>query len=68
MRIWAIGDVHGCLTALETLLVELALEPADQLVFLGDLVDRGPNSHGVIERVLQLRHQRQSRRDVDHRS
>lgn len=58
MRIWAIGDVHGCLKALETLLGELALQPDDQLVFLGDLIDRGPDSRGVIERILQLRQER----------
>jgi serine/threonine protein phosphatase 1 len=55
MRIWAIGDVHGCLVALETLLTELALKPEEQLVFLGDLIDRGPDTRGVLEYVLQLR-------------
>lgn len=58
MHIWAIGDVHGCLTALETLLAALQLHPDDQLVFLGDLVDRGPDTRRVIERILQLRSER----------
>lgn len=58
MRIWAIGDVHGCLTALETLLATLTLKTEDQLIFLGDLVDRGPDTRGVIERILQLRMER----------
>lgn len=58
MRIWAIGDVHGCITALETLLTALDIEPEDQLIFLGDLVDRGPDSKGVIDLLLQLREQR----------
>lgn len=55
MRTLAIGDVHGCLTALD-LMLEL-VEPAreDRLVFLGDYVDRGPNSCGVIDRILELR-------------
>ncbi|MFT3879408.1 MAG: metallophosphoesterase family protein [Gemmatales bacterium] len=58
MRIWAIGDVHGCLKALDTLLVELDLQPDDQLVFLGDLIDRGPDSRGVIEKIMQCRTER----------
>jgi len=53
---WAVGDIHGDLAALERLLGKLLprLEPADTLVFLGDYVDRGPNSVGVIERVTAL--------------
>lgn len=54
-RILAIGDVHGCLTALDTLLGLVGLRPTDQLVFLGDYVDRGPDSKGVLDRVLELR-------------
>jgi serine/threonine protein phosphatase 1 len=59
MRIWAIGDVHGCLTALDTLLQTLELQPDDRLIFLGDLIDRGPESKGVIERLFTLRSERQ---------
>lgn len=58
MRTWAIGDVHGCLIALDTLLRELQLKPDDQLIFLGDLIDRGPDSRGVLDRVLGLRQER----------
>jgi len=58
MRYWAIGDIHGCLTALEALLAALDLQPDDQLIFLGDLVDRGPDTRGVIERIMQLRTER----------
>lgn len=58
MQTWAIGDVHGCLTALNTLLAELQLKKEDQLIFLGDLIDRGPDSKGVIERVLELKKER----------
>lgn len=58
MRIWAIGDVHGCLKALDTLLSSLDLKPVDQLIFLGDLVDRGPDSRGVIELIMRLRTER----------
>jgi serine/threonine protein phosphatase 1 len=54
-RTLAIGDVHGCLTALDTLLGFVRPGPADQLVFLGDYVDRGPDSKGVLNRLLELR-------------
>ena len=54
-QIYAIGDIHG---HLETLLdalerVETDGGPDAEIVFLGDLVDRGPNSRGVIEHLLQ---------------
>jgi serine/threonine protein phosphatase 1 len=54
MRTIAIGDVHGCLTALQTLLSIIDPQPEDTIVFLGDYVDRGPDSAGVIEEVLNL--------------
>lgn len=53
-RTLAIGDIHGCDTALHTLLDAIAPTPRDTLIFLGDYVDRGPNSQGVLERILQL--------------
>lgn len=54
-RVLAIGDVHGCLTALDTLLGFVRPGPADQLVFLGDYIDRGPDSKGVLDRLIELR-------------
>ena len=54
MRTFAIGDIHGCLQSLETLLDSLELKPDDRLIFLGDYVDRGPNSRGVIELLMLL--------------
>lgn len=54
MRLISIGDIHGCLTAFETLLDELRPEKDDVVVTLGDYVDRGPDSNGVIERLLRL--------------
>jgi serine/threonine protein phosphatase 1 len=54
-RILAIGDIHGCLTALETLLAAMNLCPEDQLITLGDYIDRGPNSKGVLDRLIRLR-------------
>lgn len=53
-RVLAVGDIHGCLTALDTLLAAVQLTPADTLVTLGDYVDRGPNSRGVLDRLLEL--------------
>lgn len=53
-RTLAIGDMHGCRTALETLLAEIQPTTDDLIVALGDFVDRGPDSCGVIEVILQL--------------
>ncbi|MEM9269850.1 MAG: metallophosphoesterase family protein [Pseudomonadota bacterium] len=59
-RIYAIGDVHGCLDDLNEMLAridaDLAAHPHGdaRLVFIGDYVDRGPNSRGVIDRLLEL--------------
>jgi len=54
MTLIAIGDVHGCPGTLGVLLEALAPKPDDHLVFIGDYVDRGPDSRGVIERLLAL--------------
>jgi serine/threonine protein phosphatase 1 len=54
-RTFAIGDIHGDLRALDRLLRRLPrLTARDTLVFLGDYVDRGLDSRGVIERVQEL--------------
>lgn len=50
----AIGDIHGCLDPLQRLLQTLNPKPSDTLVFLGDYVDRGPDSKGVIEHLIEL--------------
>jgi serine/threonine protein phosphatase 1 len=52
--LYAIGDIHGELGKLERLLDRLALTASDRLVFLGDYVDRGPESAGVVERLIGL--------------
>lgn len=54
MRLLAIGDIHGCLTALDALLDAVAPQPDDQIVALGDYVDRGPDSRGVLDRLLAM--------------
>jgi serine/threonine protein phosphatase 1 len=55
MRILAIGDIHGCLRALDTLLGLVRPQADDQIITLGDYVDRGPDSCGVLDRLLALR-------------
>lgn len=54
MARWAIGDVHGCAKTLDTLLARLDLGRGDEVVFVGDYVDRGPDSYAVIERIVQM--------------
>jgi serine/threonine protein phosphatase 1 len=53
-RTLVIGDVHGCSVALDIMLAELAPRNDDTLVMLGDYVDRGPDSRGVLNRLLEL--------------
>lgn len=55
MGLIAIGDIHGCAKTLEALLDRLAPSPEDHLVFIGDYIDRGPDSKGVIDHLLELR-------------
>jgi serine/threonine protein phosphatase 1 len=52
--LYAVGDIHGELSKLDSLLGALPLEPGDRFVFLGDYVDRGPDSRGVVDRLLAL--------------
>lgn len=54
MRTIAIGDIHGCRRSLEALVEMIDLQPEDTLVTLGDYVDRGPDSRGVIEFLMRL--------------
>jgi predicted phosphodiesterase len=55
MRIALISDIHGNLVALDSVLRELAQEPIDQIICLGDVAALGPQPHEVIERLRQLR-------------
>ena len=56
-RAYAVGDVHGCLDLLDGMLAQIEEDHAARgpakgyVVFLGDLVDRGPDSRGVLERL-----------------
>ena len=53
-RTLAIGDVHGCYDAVRALLVYARVDARDRIVWLGDYVDRGPDSAKVIEFFLGL--------------
>jgi serine/threonine protein phosphatase 1 len=56
MRQLAIGDIHGCLKLFEGLLEQMQFSKNDELFLLGDYVDRGEDSKGVIDKILELRH------------
>ena len=51
---WIIGDIHGCLKSLTSLLSKIPGN--EKLLFIGDYVDRGPDSSGVIDRILIEKH------------
>lgn len=51
-KIVAIGDIHGCLRTLNALLDKLADQSDRTFVFIGDYIDRGNDSKGVIDRLM----------------
>jgi len=53
-RIIAIGDIHGCLFSLKKLIELVRPQPGEQLVFLGDLIDRGDHSKEVVDYLIEL--------------
>jgi serine/threonine protein phosphatase 1 len=53
-RVLAIGDIHGCSRALDLLLADVNPRGEDTIVTLGDYVDRGPDSKGVLDRLIDL--------------
>ncbi|MDR2302839.1 MAG: serine/threonine protein phosphatase [Deltaproteobacteria bacterium] len=62
-RIFAIGDIHGCRVKLDELLAKIDWRPQnhEKLIFLGDYIDRGPDSYGVVEKVMELKNRWQGR-------
>jgi serine/threonine protein phosphatase 1 len=53
--VFVVGDVHGCARELKLLLNKLPLTSKSTVVFLGDYIDRGPESRQVVETILELR-------------
>lgn len=54
-KTWAIGDVHGYVNTLKTVIQKIELKQDDRIILLGDLVDRGPDVKGVFDFILELR-------------
>ena len=55
---WVIPDIHGYLNTLKSLIENrISLTKEDTLYFLGDYIDRGPNSKGVIDYIMSLQDQ-----------
>ena len=52
--IYVIGDIHGCLRPLQRLLGKIEPQPGDEVIFIGDYIDRGPQSREVVEYLLGL--------------
>lgn len=55
-RIFAIGDIHGCRKTFEKLLIEkIQIQKEDAIYCVGDYIDRGEDSKGVIDLIIKLR-------------
>ena len=50
----AIGDIHGCLNTFKAMLDKIQLSTSDELILLGDYIDRGWSSKGVIKHIKKL--------------
>jgi serine/threonine protein phosphatase 1 len=53
-RCYAIGDIHGCATALKTLIDAIDPRPDDTIVVLGDVIDWGPDSRDCVQQLIDL--------------
>ncbi len=51
---YAIADIHGCCKTFQALLKQLQLKGTDHLYLLGDYIDRGPDSKGVLDTIMNL--------------
>lgn len=54
-QIYIIGDLHGQLALLKRLIQRLPLQPQDSLIFVGDYIDRGSQSQGIVDYILLLK-------------
>lgn len=52
-RVWVIGDIHGYVETLKSLIENLNLGSKDIVICLGDMVDRGPDSAGVVKLFME---------------
>jgi len=57
--LYAVGDIHGEWEMLEELLARIPHGPQDRFVFVGDYVDRGPDSRRVVDRLIALARERE---------
>lgn len=57
--LYAVGDIHGEIELLDELLEKLPHEAGDRFVFMGDYVDRGPDSKAVVDRLVTLSQERE---------
>ncbi len=55
MNSYIIGDIHGCSDELRYLVDALPVHPNDEIVFLGDYIDRGPDSSGVVSFLIEIK-------------
>jgi serine/threonine protein phosphatase 1 len=51
---YVVGDIHGCLKSLQRLLEKIDPAPDEEVVFIGDYIDRGPQAREVVEYLLAL--------------
>lgn len=54
MRRFAVSDIHGCAKSFRALVDQVNLSRSDELYLLGDLIDRGPDSKGVVDFIWEL--------------
>jgi serine/threonine protein phosphatase 1 len=58
-RIFAVGDIHGCrdeaVAMVDFIIKDRGLDQQDQLIFIGDYIDRGPDSKGVVDLMLKIK-------------
>lgn len=60
-KIFVIGDIHGCLQKLKNLISGIDIDgKLDTVVFLGDYIDRGPDSRGVVQYILDFKNEKKN--------